>query len=122
MKQSIKLGLLASALMAITGAVSAQVKDIVVVDTKESPYVIDARGVIVRDTFGLCWRTARGAPTRSQDGHQGREVSQLDGDLRVRGRALWKTLPPASRRRRPRRHRHRHRHRRRRRRPRRAKR
>ena len=57
MKQSIKLGLLASALMAITGTVSAQMKDIVVVDTKESPYVIDARGVIVRDPFGLCWRT-----------------------------------------------------------------
>jgi len=57
MKQSIKLGLVASALMAITGTVSAQMKDIVVVDTKESPYVIDARGVIVRDPFGLCWRT-----------------------------------------------------------------
>ena len=57
MKQSIKLGLLASALMAITGTVSAQMKDIVVVDTKESPYVIDARGVVVRDPFGLCWRT-----------------------------------------------------------------
>jgi OOP family OmpA-OmpF porin len=57
MKKSIKLGLLASALMAITGTVSAQMKDITVVDTKESPYVIDARGVIVRDPFGLCWRT-----------------------------------------------------------------
>ena len=57
MKQSIKLGLVASALMAITGTVSAQMKDIVVVDTKESPYVIDARGVVVRDPFGLCWRT-----------------------------------------------------------------
>jgi OOP family OmpA-OmpF porin len=43
--------------MAITGTVSAQMKDITVVDTKESPYVIDARGVIVRDPFGLCWRT-----------------------------------------------------------------
>ncbi|HSQ10448.1 MAG TPA: OmpA family protein [Burkholderiaceae bacterium] len=57
MKKSIKLGLLASALMAITGTVSAQMKDVTVVDTKESPYVIDARGVIVRDPFGLCWRT-----------------------------------------------------------------
>ncbi len=57
MKKSIKLGLLATALMAITGTVSAQMKDVTVVDTKESPYVIDARGVIVRDPFGLCWRT-----------------------------------------------------------------
>jgi len=57
MKKSIKLGLLASALMAITGTVSAQMKDVTVVDVKESPYVIDARGVIVRDPFGLCWRT-----------------------------------------------------------------
>lgn len=57
MKQAIKLGLVASALMAITGTVSAQMKDITVVDTKESPYVIDARGNIVRDPFGLCWRT-----------------------------------------------------------------
>jgi len=57
MKNSIKLGLLATALMAITGTVSAQMKDVTVVDTKESPYVIDARGVIVRDPFGLCWRT-----------------------------------------------------------------
>ena len=57
MKQSIKLGLVASALMAITGTVSAQMKDIVVVDPRESPYVIDSRGVVVRDPFGLCWRT-----------------------------------------------------------------
>ncbi|HQR71670.1 MAG TPA: hypothetical protein PLE54_13760, partial [Burkholderiaceae bacterium] len=57
MKQSIKLGLVAAALMALTGTVGAQIKDITVVDTKESPYVIDARGNIVRDPFGLCWRT-----------------------------------------------------------------
>jgi OOP family OmpA-OmpF porin len=57
MKQSIKLGLVAAALMAITGTVSAQMKDVTVVDPRESPYVIDARGVIVRDPFGLCWRT-----------------------------------------------------------------
>lgn len=57
MKKSIKLGLLGAAMMALTGTVSAQIKDIVVVDPKESPYVIDARGVIVRDPYGLCWRT-----------------------------------------------------------------
>ncbi len=57
MKKFIKLGLLASALMAVSGTASAQITDIELVDPKESPYVIDARGVIVRDPFGLCWRT-----------------------------------------------------------------
>jgi OmpA-OmpF porin, OOP family len=57
MKKSIKLGLVASALMTVSGLVFAQTTDIKLVDPKESPYVIDARGVIVRDPFGLCWRT-----------------------------------------------------------------
>jgi len=57
MKKSIKLGLVASALMTVSGLVFAQATDIKLVDPKESPYVIDARGVIVKDAFGLCWRT-----------------------------------------------------------------
>lgn len=56
MKQSIKLGLAAAALIGVWGTASAQT-DITLVDPKESPYVIDPRGVIVRDPFGLCWRT-----------------------------------------------------------------
>src|SRR5262247_244735 len=58
MKQSIKLGLLATALMAISGTASAQLPtDVCVVDPAESPYVLDPRGCIVKDPFGLCWRT-----------------------------------------------------------------
>lgn len=55
MKQTIKLGLVASALVLASGTALAQ--DIKLVDPSESPYVIDPRGVIVRDPFGLCWRT-----------------------------------------------------------------
>ncbi len=58
MKKSIKLGLVAAALVTISGIAVAQTKDIKVVDPRESPYVIDPRGVIVMDPFGLCWRTA----------------------------------------------------------------
>jgi OOP family OmpA-OmpF porin len=57
MKKSIKLGLVASALMTVSGLVFAQATDVKLVDPKESPYVIDGRGVIVKDPFGLCWRT-----------------------------------------------------------------
>jgi OOP family OmpA-OmpF porin len=56
MKKSIKLGLAASALMLLSGVAFAQ--DIKLVDPRESPYVIDPRGVVVKDPFGLCWRTA----------------------------------------------------------------
>ena len=53
-----KLGLVASALMTVSGVALAQQKDIKIVDPRESPYVIDPRGVVVRNPFGLCWRTA----------------------------------------------------------------
>jgi OOP family OmpA-OmpF porin len=56
MKKSIKLGLAASALMLLSGVAFAQ--DIKLVDPRESPYVISPNGVIVKDPFGLCWRTA----------------------------------------------------------------
>jgi OOP family OmpA-OmpF porin len=58
MKKSIKLGVVAAALMTVSGLVFAQSTDIKLVDPKESPYVIDPRGVVVKDAFGLCWRTA----------------------------------------------------------------
>jgi len=95
MKQSIKLGLVASALMAITGTVSAQMKDIVVVDTKESPYIIDTRGVIARDPFGLCWRTGswsaeRAAKTVIKDA----KYPNWTAICECEAEALWKTMPP----------------------------
>jgi OOP family OmpA-OmpF porin len=58
MKKSIKLGVVAAALMTVSGLAFAQSTDIKLVDPKESPYVLDPRGVVVKDAFGLCWRTA----------------------------------------------------------------
>lgn len=55
--KSIKLGLVASALMTVSGIALAQQKDIIIADPRESPYVIDARGAVVMNPFGLCWRT-----------------------------------------------------------------
>jgi OmpA-OmpF porin, OOP family len=65
MKKSIKLGLVASALMTVSGLVFAQATDIKLVDPRESPYVIDPRGVIVKDPFGLCWRTGQWSVERA---------------------------------------------------------
>ena len=53
----IKLGLVAAALMTVSGVSLAQQKDIKIADPRESPYVIDPRGVVVMNPFGLCWRT-----------------------------------------------------------------
>jgi OOP family OmpA-OmpF porin len=58
MKKSIKLGVVAAALMAVAGVAMAQTKEIKVVDPRESPYVLSPDGKIVMDPFGLCWRTA----------------------------------------------------------------
>ena len=65
MKKSIKLGLVAAALVTISGIAVAQTKEIKVTDPRESPYVLDPRGVIVMDPFGLCWRTAHWSVERA---------------------------------------------------------
>ena len=65
MKKSIKLGLVASALMTVSGLAFAQATDIKLVDPRESPYVIDPRGVIVKDPFGLFWRTGQWSVERA---------------------------------------------------------
>jgi OOP family OmpA-OmpF porin len=65
MKQSIKLGVVAAALMTVAGFAFAQTKDIKVVDPKESPYVLSPSGTIVMDPFGLCWRTANWSVERA---------------------------------------------------------
>ena len=65
MKKSIKLGVIAAALMTLSGIAVAQTKEIKVVDPRESPYVLDPRGVIVMDPFGLCWRTAHWSVERA---------------------------------------------------------
>ena len=58
MKKTAKLGiLLATAVMAVaSGTAIAQSKDIP--GAKNAPaYVLDQRGNVVVDPFGLCWRT-----------------------------------------------------------------
>jgi OOP family OmpA-OmpF porin len=65
MKKSIKLTAVAAALMTVSGMAIAQTTDIKLVDPRESPYVVDPRGVIVRDPFGLCWRTAHWSVERA---------------------------------------------------------
>ena len=65
MKKSIKLGVVAAALMAVAGFAVAQTKDIKVVDPRESPYVLSPQGTIVMDPFGLCWRTANWSVERA---------------------------------------------------------
>jgi OOP family OmpA-OmpF porin len=58
MRKTAKLATLlaASALLVVSGAAFAQAKDIP--GAKNAPaYVLDARGNVVMDPFGLCWRT-----------------------------------------------------------------
>jgi len=65
MKKSIKLGVVAAALMTVAGFAVAQTKEIKVVDPRESPYVLSPSGTIVMDPFGLCWRTANWSVERA---------------------------------------------------------
>jgi OOP family OmpA-OmpF porin len=67
MNKSVKLSALAAALATVGGAALAQqpVTDIPAA-TPVSGYVQDARGIIVRDPFGLCWRTGYFTPALAQ--------------------------------------------------------
>lgn len=60
MKLLVKLAIAASALIAISA--SAQTITDIKANAPYSAYVQDARGVIVRDPFGLCWRTGYYTP------------------------------------------------------------
>ncbi len=60
MKILVKLVIAASAVAAFS--VSAQTVTDIQAKTPNSAYVQDARGVIVRDPFGLCWRTGYWTP------------------------------------------------------------
>jgi OOP family OmpA-OmpF porin len=72
MNKSAKLGcLLATAMSVACGAVFAQAKDIPGGKTPPA-YVTDARGNIVVDPFGMCWRTPAWTPQLAgADGWQG---------------------------------------------------
>ena len=72
MKKSTKLGvIIAATMMTVSGAALAQSKD--VDGTKNSPaYVLDSRGNVVFDPYGLCWRTPWWTPQlAAQGGPQG---------------------------------------------------
>ena len=66
MKILTKLVITASTLIAISA--SAQEITDIKANTPHSAYVQDARGVIVRDPFGLCWRTGYYTPADAVPG------------------------------------------------------
>lgn len=59
-KQLLMLAAVAS--MGVAAPAVAQVQDIVVKGDGEIPYLIDARKVVARSGFGLCWRTGYWTP------------------------------------------------------------
>ena len=62
-KQAKKQLLMAAAMATLGLTASASFAKDVVVDTKgEVPYVIDARNVVARSGFDLCWRTGYWTP------------------------------------------------------------
>ena len=67
MNKSVKMSTLAALLASASGAAMAQqpLTDIPAA-TPVSGYVQDARGIIVRDPFGLCWRTGYFTPALAQ--------------------------------------------------------
>ena len=63
-----KLRVLTTAvLLAGAGAAQAQVTDIVADVTGVVPYVIDQRGVVVRNATDLCWRTGYWTPALAEE-------------------------------------------------------
>ena len=67
MNKSVKMSTLAALFASASGAAMAQqpLTDIKAA-TPVSGYVQDARGIIVRDPFGLCWRTGYFTPALAQ--------------------------------------------------------
>jgi OOP family OmpA-OmpF porin len=67
MNKSVKMSTLAALIATATGAAVAQqpLTDIQAA-TPVSGYVQDSRGIIVRDPFGLCWRTGYFTPALAQ--------------------------------------------------------
>ncbi|MBY0574015.1 MAG: OmpA family protein [Undibacterium sp.] len=66
MKHLVKLAIAATALSALSA--SAQTITDIKANAPYSAYVQDARGVIVRDPFGLCWRTGYYTPADAVPG------------------------------------------------------
>ena len=69
MNKLVKLVFAASAVVAFSA--QAQVITDIKANTPNSAYVQDSRGVIVRDPFGLCWRTGYWTPADAVPGCDG---------------------------------------------------
>ena len=66
-KQSKKLlALAAFASLGLSASSALAYDDIIVDGTGEIPYVIDARNVVARSDFGLCWRTGYWTPAAAE--------------------------------------------------------
>lgn len=89
MNKSVKMSTLAALVATASGAAMAQqpVTDIKA-RTPVSGYVQDQRGVIVRDPFGLCWRTGYFTPALAQ--------LECDPDLVPRPAVAPPAAPPAA--------------------------
>jgi OOP family OmpA-OmpF porin len=70
MNKLVKLVFAATAVVAITASAQENIQ----AKTPTSAYVQDSRGVIVRDPFGLCWRTGYWTPADAVPGCDGEIV------------------------------------------------
>lgn len=82
-KKHMLLLAMASLGLAATAAQASEVTDIVVDGTGEIPYVIDARNVVARSDFGLCWRTGYWSPAAAETALAGQFPvgCACDGDI-----------------------------------------
>ncbi|MDP9109092.1 MAG: OmpA family protein [Pseudomonadota bacterium] len=76
MNKLVKLVFAASAVVAL----SAHAQENIQAKTPNSAYVQDARGVIVRDPFGLCWRTGYWTPADAVPGCDGEIAKPVVAD------------------------------------------
>ena len=77
MNKLVKLVFAASAVVAL----SAHAQENIQAKTPTSAYVQDARGVIVRDPFGLCWRTGYWTPADAVPGCDGEIAKPVVADV-----------------------------------------
>lgn len=82
-KQMLMLAAIASIGLSAPSAFAQQVKDVVVDGKGEIPYVIDARNVVARSGYGLCWRTGYWTPAAASTAMAGQFPAgcECDGDI-----------------------------------------
>ncbi len=82
-KQMLMLAAIASIGLSAPSAFAQEVKDVVVDAAGEIPYVIDARNVVARSGYGLCWRTGYWTPAAAGTAMAGQFPAgcECDGDI-----------------------------------------